>query len=256
MRREGYVLEVEDDFSGERLDDRLWIPYYLPHWSSRDRSRPRYALGDSELRLLIEADQQPWCPEFDGWLRVSSLQTALVTGQHRFRDGLLVREAQQDAALYAPRHGYFEIRARALDDPSNMVSLWMIGLGDEPERSAEICVFEIFGRDVDDSSAAVGMGLHPFGDPLIRDEFSRVSLPIDAREFHVYAAEWTVDDVRFYVDHTQVKRVGQSPRYPMQFMLGIYEFADGPQLASGPYPKEFAVDWFRAFTTSPPLTTS
>ena len=34
----------------------------------------------------------------------------------------------------------------------------------------------------------------------------------------------------------------------MQFMLGIYEFADGPdpvQLAT--YPKTFSVDWFRGF---------
>lgn len=30
----------------------------------------------SELRArLPEADQQPWCPEFDGQTRVSSLQT-------------------------------------------------------------------------------------------------------------------------------------------------------------------------------------
>jgi len=34
----------------------------------------------------------------------------------------------------------------------------------------------------------------------------------------------------------------------MQFMLGIYEFADGPAPASPVerYSKEFVVDWFRA----------
>ena len=247
MRRDGYVVEVEDDFSGDRLDDKLWLPCYLPHWSSLERSRPRYSLRDGTLRLRIDADQQPWCPEYDGWLRVSSLQTALVTGQHRFRDGMVVRERQQDVALYTPRYGCFEIRAKAIDDARNMVSLWMIGLGDRPERSAEICVFEIFGRDVGASSVQVGMGVHPFGDPAIRDEFDRVSLPIDARDFHTYAAEWTAIDVSFYVDGAQVKRVAQSPSYPMQLMLGLYEFADGPSLGPAEdYPKEFTVDWFRA----------
>jgi hypothetical protein len=250
--RSGSELEVEDDFDGDRLDERLWIPHYLPHWSSREASAPRYALGDGCLRLLIEADQQAWCPEFDGWLRVSSVQTALVTGQHRFREDLVVREPQQDLALYTPRYGRFEVRARALDDPANMVSLWMIGCGDAPNRSAEICVFEIFGRDVGADRAAVGVGVHPFGDPLIHDEFSREEVAVDVRQFHTYSVEWTPEHVAFHVDEKVLKVVHQSPAYPMQFMLGIYEFADGPTLSpAGRYPKEFIVDWFRAYRPRP-----
>ena len=137
-----------------------------------------------------------------------------------------------------------------------MVSLWLIGLENEPSQSAEICVFEIFGRDVAAGHAAVGMGVHPFGDPNMRDDFSRVALAIDVREFHVFGAEWGPESIVFLVDGEPVKQVPQSPAYPMQLMLGVYEFADGPRLRSGPYPKEFAVDWVRVLTTSPPLTTS
>jgi hypothetical protein len=57
----------------------------------------------------------------------------------------------------------------------------------------------------------VGMGLHPFGDPTIRDEFSVEVLDIDPGEFHVYAAEWTPEHVAFFVDYRLVKTVGQSP---------------------------------------------
>ena len=92
-----------------------------------------------------------------------------------------------------------------------MVSLWMIGYGDVPERSSEICVCEIFGRDVGTDSAAVGVGVHPFGDPEIVDDFSQETVPIDAREFHTYAAEWTPERVRFFVDGEAVKTVDQSP---------------------------------------------
>jgi hypothetical protein len=70
----------------------------------------------------------------------------------------------------------------------------------EPERSAEIGICEIFGRDVREQEATVGMGVHPFGDPRIVDEFPAVRVPVDAREFHDCAAEWTPEQVVFFVD--------------------------------------------------------
>jgi len=256
LDRSGYEIEVGDDFDAASLDERLWVPAYLPQWSSRAAAAARYRVGDGGLRLRIEADQAAWCPEFDGQVRVSSLQTGVFAGplgsaigQHRFRDGLVVRTEQRNVALYTPRYGLFEARARALDDPANMVALWMIGYEDAPERSAEICVFEIFGRDVARDLVRVGVGLHPFGDPDIEDDFEQVSLAIDAREAHDYAAEWTPDRVAFYVDEQLVKVVDQSPDYPMQFMLDIFEFpspeSEWPASPLDRYPKEFIVERFR-----------
>jgi Glycosyl hydrolases family 16 len=92
------------------------------------------------------------------------------------------------------------------------------------------------------------MGVHPFGDPTITDEFLRPVLPIDARAFHDYAVEWTPDHVAFFVDGELVTVVEQSPAYPMQFMLGTYAFpAPDGSPPPGPYPKEFVVDRFRAY---------
>jgi Glycosyl hydrolases family 16 len=249
-----YELEFEDTFDGNALDASRWIPHYLPHWSSRERSAARYEIGDGCLRLLITADQEPWCPNLDGDIRVSSLQTGLfagpvgsTVGQHRFNADAVVTEAQPNSRLYAPQYGRIALRAKALDDPRAMVALWMIGYEDEPERSAEICVCEIFGRDVGPSRAKVGMGVHPFGDPRIVDDFSAVEVPVDVRELHVYAAEWTPDHVAFFVDGEPVKIVGQAPDYPMQLMLSIYEFPDatGAPRAEAAYPKEFVVDYVR-----------
>jgi hypothetical protein len=252
MAKAGYQLEFEDTFDGDQLDGARWLPYYLPQWSSREASAARYQVGGGALRLLIEADQRPWCPEFDGDIRVSSLQTGVFAGpvgspigQQRFKPDLVVRQAQPDRRLYTPQYGLFELRAKAVDDPSCMVALWMIGYEDEPHRSAEICICEIFGRTVTPTSAAIGMGLHPFGDPTIRDEFAAEILPIDAREFHVYAAEWTPRRVAFFVDDRLIKTVEQSPRYPMQFMLGIYAFPDAAPAT--PYPKQFVIDYFRGY---------
>lgn len=248
---QGYVLDVEDRFDGPELDRSRWLPHHLPQWSSAAQSAARYELDGGCLHLLIEEGQPPWCPEFDGTTRVSNLQTGVfagpvgsTTGQHRFNSDAVVREAQPSTRLYTPQFGVFVLRAKAVDDPDCMVALWMIGYEDRPERSAEICVCEIFGRDVRPGSAAVGMGVHPFGDPAIVDDFEAVRLPIDVREFHEYAAEWTADRVTFFVDGEPVRTVHQSPQYPMQFMLGIYQFGDRSEL---PYPKRFTIDSFRSY---------
>ena len=249
----GYELDWQDDFDGDELDRSRWLPAYLPQWSSRAQAAARYQLRGGRLELLIEYGQPPWCPELDGSTRVSSLQTGVFAGalgsgvgQHRFRPEAVVREAQDDERLYTPHHGVFVLRARALDRQDAMVALWMIGYEDRPERSAEICICEIFGRDVGRGEARVGMGVHPFGDPAIEDDFEQVRLPIDAGEPHEYAAEWAAGHVSFFVDGRPVRRVEQSPCYPMPFMLGISEVADR-QGTPEEYPLRFVVDWFRAY---------
>ena len=220
LTRDGYRLEVEDDFSSSRLNNALWIPHYLAQWSSRTASAARYGLVDGTLQLRIDADQAPWCPEYDDWLRVSSLQTGVFAGrvgtgvgQHRFTDGTVVREAQENVALYTPLHGLFEIRMTALADPANMVAFWMIGYEDEPDRSGEILITEIFGRDVGDGAAGVGMGVRTHHDPTLADAFSQEQLDIDVRDFHAYAVEWT-----------------------------------GASVAALAVPQTFAVDWFRGWS--------
>jgi len=248
-----FEIEFDERFEGDALDRSRWLPYYLPQWSSRERAAARYTVGDGELRLRIDADQPAWCPEWDGALRVSSLQTGVFSGplgsgrgQQRFHPDAVVREVQEPQELYLQYHGRIEIRFRALADPRAMVALWMVGFEDEPEKSGEICVAEVFGRDVvAGERAEVGMGIHPVADPRLHEEWGREPLAIDVRDFHVYAAEWTADGVAFFVDGEHVKSVSQSPQYPMQLMLGLYEFPDWPGDDDAEHPKEFVVDYVR-----------
>jgi Glycosyl hydrolases family 16 len=248
-----YELVFDERFEGDTLDLTRWLPYYLPHWSSRELSAARYEIGDGELRLLIEEDQAPWSPELDGDLRVSSLQTGefagrlgSADGQHRFDAAAVVREEQPNVRLYTPQYGRIEIRCKAIDDPRSMVALWMIGY-DGGRRSGEICVCELFGRELGPDFLTVGVGVHPFGDPDIVDDFSKVRVEADPHEFHVYTAEWTPDAVAFLVDGEEIKVVDQSPSYPMQLMLNIYEFPAEGDEPRGAYPKTFVVDYVRGY---------
>jgi hypothetical protein len=262
LDRSGRRLVFEDVFDGEALDRRKWIPAYLPQWSTPDLTAARHELGEGTLRLRIDADQAPWCPDLDGDLRVSSIQTATFSGPlgspvgtHPFHPDARVRTPQTERRLFTPEDGLIEVRMRALEDPRLMVALWMIGIGDAPDRSGEICVAEIFGRNVGTEHAAVGMGVHPFGDPALTDDFQEVELPIDVRDWHTYSADWRADGVDWYVDDRHVRTVRQSPRYPLQLMLGIYEFPpDGPDARpKWAYPKVFEIAFVRGYGSPDPI---
>jgi hypothetical protein len=253
LHKPGYRLDIADEFDGDTLNTDLWLPYYLPHWSSRQRSATRYALADSALTLFTDADTQPWCPEFDGDVKCSSLQTGLYAGalgspdgQHRFKPRCVVREAQPTQRLYTPLYGFFEVRVKAPALPNTVATLWMIGVEETPEESGEIAMFELFGDHITPAQSELRYGIHPWQDPTLTDEFYRETLPLDASDFHLYAIEWTPTHVDFYVDNQHLRRVGQSPRYPLQFMLGIYDLPT-PDPRPTDTPKRFIIDYFRAY---------
>jgi len=256
IEKPGYRLEFSDEFDQGSLDRTKWLPYYLPQWSNRALAAARYTLTDSTIRLLIEDDQLPWCPEHDGAIRVSSLQSGCFAGppgspigQHRFKPDLMVTETQPALKLYTPKYGYFETRLKAIPIPGYMVALWMIGFEEHPGQSAEICICEIFGYQMTREAATIGYGLHPFTDPAITDEFYRDRIEMDASGYHIYAAEWTPKQVDFFVDNKRLRAVRQSPGYPMQFMLGIYEIPQQLNEHSLPdrWPKMLEVDYVRGY---------
>ncbi|MFC4099201.1 glycoside hydrolase family 16 protein [Paenibacillus xanthanilyticus] len=252
----GYVLVFQDDFEGNELNLAKWLPYYLPQWSSRMHTQANYRFEDSRLILQITEHQSPWSPEFDGGVKVSSLQTGVFSGplgtefgQHNYSGNCIVREEQPVERLFTQQYGYFEIRAKGLGNPNNVCAFWMIGFEDEPYKSAEICPFELKGWQVQADRCTVGFGLRPFGDPDIKDEFFEREYAMDPTAFHLYAVEWTEQGVDFYIDNQLVHRSAQSPQYPMQLMLNIYEL---PPQKSGAttdpvYPSEFAVDYVRCY---------
>lgn len=240
-----------DDFDGPALDLEVWLPHYLPQWSSRALSAATYEVGGSELRLTIPPHQGIWCEgQHEPPLRVSGVQSGVssgplgsTVGQQAFREGLVVREEQPEEWGWTPEYGLIEIRARMELSPRSMASLWMSGLERRPEESGEICVFEIFGESVADGGAGVGQGIKHFRDPSLHWEFDAPPLEIDVREPHVYGARWEEGLVEFLVDGEPVKTVRQAPAYPVQAMIAVFDFPEkAPTLEHVP---ELAVDWVR-----------
>jgi len=255
-KQKGYLIAFNEDFTGTGLDTTRWIPYYLPHWSSRDRAKPRYALKNGYLHLQITPDQQPWCPEFNGAVRCSSLQTGLFAGpvgspigQHKINPACVVRQAQPRQETYVPTYGYVEIRARWAAGPTNVAALWMIGFEDRPERSAEICVVELKGKDVKPTECIIGYGMHAFGDPTLHEAFYEEPFVLDVSQFHTYAVEWTKGQVTFLIDNQPIRVMRQSPAYPMQLMLSLYDVPNEAEPKKAlPSTQAFVVDYVRGYS--------
>jgi hypothetical protein len=249
--------QFSDDFDARELETEVWVPHYLPMWSSRAKSAATYSVAASELRLTIPPEQGLWCPGDHDPLKVSGIQSGVFSGavgstigQQPFREGAVVREFQPAQWGWTPHYGLLEVRARMDLSPRSMAAVWMVGLEDEPTRCAEICIFEVFGEALEAEgptpTAAIGMGVHPFRDPAITDEFAAPRVAVDVEEFHVYAADWRPGRVDFLVDGRHVRTVDQAPDYPMQMMVAVFDFPDKAGAGLQPdHVPQLAVDYVR-----------
>jgi beta-glucanase (GH16 family) len=129
---------------------------------------------------------------------------------------------------------------------ANHVS-WMTGLKICP-KVLEIAVFELLGSAQHD----LGAGVHPWGDPNIKDEFYEEYFTMDSAHYHIYAVEWTPTHIDFFIDNVKTRTINQSPPYPMQFLFSVFEHPfqgawTGDYDPTAPYPKSFTIDYFRAY---------
>jgi Glycosyl hydrolases family 16 len=244
LDRSGYRLVFEEDFAGDDLDESRWVPHYLPHWTTPERSAARYDLHPGWTRLRIDGDQPAWRPE-DGDLRVSNLQTGTFSGPvgsdrgtHRHRPDLSVRTPQPTRRLFTPKEGLIEARLRATADPTVMLAFWLVGVEEGgPTESGEICVAELYGHSVGPGGSTVRTGIKAHHDPLLREDMRDIALDLDATGWHTYSAAWTADATRVYVDDRLMCSIEQGMAYPLQLMVDLFEFPPVGPRDPADYPK-------------------
>jgi hypothetical protein len=228
------VLTVVEDFEGSDLDAGRWVPHYLPHWSSRAESRATYAVDGSVLRLSIPTTQGLWCGDrHSPALRTSTIASGLfagtlgsTVGQQPFVTGLTVTEEQHEFRGWLLGHGRLSVTARANLSPRSMVSVWLTGFEDAPDRCGEVCVFEVFGDTLSEGRAGVGAGVHKFRDPALREDFSVIQAAIDLREWHRFEVEMRPDGCTWWLDEVPLRTADQCPAYPLQLFVGVFDFPD------------------------------
>ncbi|WP_232668041.1 glycoside hydrolase family 16 protein [Pseudonocardia sp. TRM90224] len=234
----------DEHFTDPQLDPAVWTTSYLPAWSSRAAAAATYTVEPDGLHLSIPPEQPLWCPDLhEGRLRVSAVQSGnwsgplgSTRGQQPFREGLTVREVQPTVLGWTPHFGRVEVECSARIGPRSMFSAWMVGIEDVPTRCGEICLVEVFGDAVGADGAAVGSGIHPFRDPVLTEEFSADQLTIDVSMPHRYTVDWRPGRVEFFVDGVATRVCYQAPDYPMQLILGVFDFPDHRSAVAGVAP--------------------
>jgi hypothetical protein len=145
-------------------------------------------------------------------------------GPQPFQEGLTVTEEQPAFWGYTPHFGRIEVVMRGEITPRSMFGVWLSGIEDSPERSGEILIAEVFGDAVQGGSAEVGMGTRRFRDPSLVGDFSAPRLEVDVSEAHRYAVTWEPSSVELSIDEVMVQRIEEAPDYPMQIMIGVFDF--------------------------------
>lgn len=235
------AASFEEDFAAGELAAERWVDHYLPHWSTPERSRARYAFVSDGVQLRIEADQLDWRPE-DAPLRVSNLQTASFggavgtsRGTHRHRgDGLTVRTATPTRLLWAPRSGQVDVLVTASRDRGCMLAAWLVGTEHESEQDCgEVCLFEIDAEAVGETSTRARVGVKAHHDPRLVTDVREVSVGADESQW--WSARWDERGVVIACDEEVVFHSPQRVEGPQQLMVDLFEVGSpGP---AGEYPK-------------------
>ncbi|MWV47381.1 family 16 glycosylhydrolase [Paenibacillus sp. HJL G12] len=255
----GWILTASDEFNGTELNQQLWFPYYLPHWSTRELTKANYEFQNGNLVLKITPEMQPWDPVKDAGTVISGIQTGEKDWLHRWTNYSANNHHEPTVQNFLQKYGYFEIRAKVQKGSGIHSAWWMIGFQQDQDNAtgntkmnAEIDIFEILGRNP--SSDLIN--LHPWSDSTLSSSSNTVSAGADlSQEYHVYGFEWDETNMKFYLDNQLVKIMNQSPNYPMMTLLGLYEKRNGGWTGaldpSVPYPKKFEIDYFRAYQKAP-----
>ena len=166
-------LVFEDNFDAAELNRNVWLPHYLPAWSSSAETAATYAIKDSCLHLTIPASQGLWCAgDHRPPLRCRESSPATFPGPSAARSvSSLTVTGSPSASSSRPSGAGRQSMATSRSVPAasshrSMVAFWLAGIEDQPQRSGEICIGEMFGDGVvAGKSTAVGLGLHAFRDP-------------------------------------------------------------------------------------------
>lgn len=241
--------DLADDFS-DGLGRERWVPHYLPHWTTPERSAARFRAADGGLELRIEHDQPDWRDE-DAPLRVSNLQTGTFSGAvgsprgtHRHRpDGLRVRTATPTRLLFAPSAGRVDVTVSASRDPGCMLAVWLVGTEHvSPRDAGEICIFEIDADAIGDvSTARVGLKAH--SDTRLVTDMAEVAVPLDASRPHTWTVVWGDGATVVGCEGRVVRSLAQAPGYPLFLMIDLFEVT----APAGAYPKSAMVHAVRGW---------
>lgn len=231
---DGWVLTFQDEFDGPALDTRLWNP------------------------------NDPWGAERNGELQ------AYVPNAFEVRDGILLIKTKRQRAYYAGKtrdftsgmastygkfaqqYGRFEIRCKAPKGDGLWPAFWMlpIPLGWPPE----IDILEILGHATDEVHMTHHWGTGSnTAEENIESNGMMFKGPDFSEDFHVFAVEWSAEEIVWFVDGVERHRTTDAKNIPDQPMYVLVNLAlgnggwPGAVTEKTPIPAQFEIDYVRVY---------
>ncbi len=235
-------LIFEDNFEGDSLDLGKWATCYW--WNEGGCTNA----SNSELQWYLPGNIQV----AGGKLDLTARRETAV-GDNRFfpyTSGLVTTGPESYAGSYPKfeyKYGYAEIRARLPAGRGIWPAFWMLPSRDAPVP--EIDIMEMIGQDPD----TVAFAIHYF-DFLRRTRSKGHAYTSATLEtgWHVFAADWSPDQIVWYVDGVERWRFDDSrkiPDVPMYLLLNLAVGGTwaGPPDAATYFPAVMSVDYVRVW---------
>jgi beta-glucanase (GH16 family) len=255
---DGYRLTFGDDFDDNDVsrinEDAVGGRPGAPAWRSRYR-HDRNTIINGEKQVYVDPAYrgsgsnalglQPFSIA-SGVLTITAAplaeRVAPFLGKQRYASGCITSEL-----THWQQYGYFEMRARMPKGRGFWPAFWLL-----PKSGVwppEIDVVE--GTGAKPSHLHLGVIEKQRGRPGSR----WVKDVIDTTDgFHVYAAEWTADDVIFSIDGKEQYRAGSHRIHePMYMLVNLAVGSKDPGFipdpdASTPWPGQMQIDYVRAYS--------
>lgn len=231
-----YQLIWADEFSGTELD--------TTHW--------HFAQGDG-------------CPNLCGW--GNNERQIYTRDNHEVANGYLTITARYDGSQYtstrlhtkgkqAFQYGKIEARLKLPTGQGVWPAFWMLGSNIDTvpwPDCGEIDIMEYVGR----SPHEVHTSIHTRSSHGRTVNTKVITRPDIEEGFHTYAAEWTSQEIRFYVDdrpvYTYRPEVYNERTWPFDqpfyllLNLAIGGHFGGPEVDDRIFPQSYVVDYVRVY---------
>ncbi len=216
----------------------------LNHWS--------YKTGDG-------------CPELCGW--GNNERQIYTDSNHLIRNGNLVIQARLKNKVYTStrittkgkleyQYGRFEVRAKLPTGQGVWPAFWMLGSNISEvgwPLCGEIDVLEYVGK----SPEEIFTSLHTKASHGETINTKTIRFTNIEEGFHTYAADWTQDQIEFFVDgksvYTFIPKDKSKEEWPfdqpfyMLLNLAIGGNFGGPEVDENIFPQEFIIDYVRVY---------
>ena len=253
----GYRVIFYDDFDGKYLNKFNFTSDTIKSWTAEQskEQKTHYEMTGESILLYTDETMKPWCPEYDGSLKVSTLMSANRTGLHKFSavgDGSPITNVKKEVTNLT-KYGKFELRAKfnlfdgasSVNGRKNHVAWWMIGFQDRDDERCELDIFEIYGDgeyQITFHNWAKDSSLTYRNLPLSVLNPDLANTVMDG-EYHTYTMEWDeTSGFNFYIDNVKAGNINQFPSYPLMTILNVYEKRESNETIER---QNFEIDYFK-----------